>query len=163
MRKLKRLNDQHKHFVASIVVGDDPRDAYVAAGWSRSNDDRAYKLMADPLIRDAINAAKRKSQIRADVTADYVLTGLKEVCEQALGRIPTKKTVLKDGELVSVEVCEANLAAANKGLENLGRHLKLFTDQVEVSTHEEALKQLAERVRAAEQALPEYDFSDTRH
>ena len=69
---------------------------------------------------------------RTEITADYVLSSLKEVAERCKQAIPV---MMKDenGNMVETGEYKFDSAGANRALELLGKNLKLFIDKTEHS------------------------------
>ncbi|RZO82985.1 MAG: hypothetical protein EVA65_15700 [Oceanococcus sp.] len=154
------LTERDRRFVAEIVGGESPPDAWVNAGFAATTaKKKSYEKLRQPKIVEAINAAKVKQQVRTDIHADYVLQTLRENVEMCMGRLESAHPVItydKKGkpQVQQLKVFKHDASAANKALENLGRHLKLFTDQVEVKTHEEALRELEQRFESVTGTKP---------
>ena len=74
---------------------------------------------------------------RTEITADYVLRGIQEIAERCLQRAPVMVGRGEDRQQAIDEegrhVWTFDSSGANKAFENLGKHLKLFTDKVEAS------------------------------
>ena len=69
---------------------------------------------------------------RTEITADYVLSSLKEVAERCKQAIPV---MMKDenGNMVETGEYKFDSTGANRALELLGKNLKLFIDKTEHS------------------------------
>lgn len=134
------LTPKQSRFVDEYLVDLNATQAAIRAGYSEKT---AYRTGADnlkkPQIAEAIQERMNRRSERTEITADFVLQGIaKNIrrCEQ--GEVVRDKA----GELVMVETEDGELAPmwrydatnALKGYEMLGRHLKLFTDKVDIDT-----------------------------
>ena len=94
------------------------------AGYSPKTAFRAgQENMQKPAIQAKIQKAIAARSERTKITSDYVLTSIKEVADTCMQIDPETGRIM-------------NAAAANKALELLGKHLKLFTDRVEAKSDE---------------------------
>lgn len=87
------------------------------AGYSAKMADRiAHQLLKRKDVLEAIARARKAQRERTEITADYVLTNLQRIAERCM----------RD------ETWDA--AQANRSLELLGKHLKMWTDKTENKT-----------------------------
>jgi phage terminase small subunit len=82
------------------------------------------------VIAERIASLKEERSNRVQLTADDVLRDLIELKDICLGRKEITVTD-SDGALTTTKLFEH--AGANKALENLGKHLKMFTDKQEIT------------------------------
>jgi phage terminase small subunit len=91
-----------------------------------------------PAIKAAIEATEGLAMERAIVDASWVLTGIKEIAERCMQRVPVMiqagslRVQMTDENGQGVWAFDAN--GANRALELLGKHLKLFTDRIEIES-----------------------------
>lgn len=139
------MTPKQESFVREYLVDLNASAAYIRAGYKTGNADvLGPRLLGNAGIAKAIQAAMDERAKRTEVTADFVLKGLKEVAERCLQRHPvmvgqgkerkqaTEFVTTDDGEEVLAHVFEFDSAGANRAFELLGKHLKLFTDKQEV-------------------------------
>lgn len=101
-------------FVKEYLVDANATQAATRAGYSpKTAYSSGQRLLKDVEVAKAIQSKMDKRAEKLELSADYVLTGIKEVIEEAR----------MDGDK----------AISLKGYEMLGKHLKLFTDRVEHS------------------------------
>jgi phage terminase small subunit len=91
--------------------------AAIRAGYSpKRADEIGYENLKKPEIQTALADAMQKRSERTEITVDYVLTSLKSIADRCL--------VQGDG---------FNPRGANKALELLGKHLRLFVERQELT------------------------------
>lgn len=128
-------------YVAGDGTGSGAMNGALAAeqaGYAkRSAKQTAYILLGLAPVQERIQALMDERSERTQITADYVLTTIKQTVERCLQRAPVmvrrgKETVqLQDEE--GRDVWQFDASNVLRGCELLGRHLKLFTDKVEHS------------------------------
>jgi phage terminase small subunit len=111
------LTAKQETFVREYLIDLNATAAAERAGYSAKT---AYsigqRLLKDVEVAQRVQFAMDERAKRTDITADYVLKGIKDVTERC-----------------AVQGEEFNPPSALKGYELLGKHLKLFTDKVEHS------------------------------
>ena len=126
------MNAKHKRFVQEYLIDLNATKAAERAGYSsKTARVQGPRLLLNAAIRAAVQAGMDKRAQKTEITAAYVLTGIQE-------------TIQKCQEAKHAQ-------AALKGYELLGKHLKLFTDKVEVSGALAAMsdEDLTDRLNAA--------------
>lgn len=130
------MKDRQRQFVEEYLIDLNATQAAIRAGYSKKS--AAYIGMENlrkPHIAAAIQAEMDKRSAKAELTAAYVLESIQEVAERCMQRVPVmvgqgeNRTQLVDEEGNHVWAFDAS--GANKSLELLGKHLKLFTDKVQ--------------------------------
>ena len=105
----KKLNTKKKTFAEEYIVTLNGAEAARKAGYShKTAKEKAYALLNEPLVQEYIAELMSERAKKTKVTAEYVITKIKETLEKAEGD-HDYKNILKAAEL-------------------LGKHLKLFTD-----------------------------------
>lgn len=125
-------------FVKEYLVDLNATQAAIRAGYSaRTAGQIGDEILKKPEIASAVQAAMDSRSQRTEITADYVLSGIQEIAERCLQRVPVMEGRGEDRRQATDEdgrnVWSFDAAGANKAFENLGKHLKLFTDKVEHS------------------------------
>jgi phage terminase small subunit len=148
------MTPKQQRFVDEYLIDLNATQAAIRAGYSEKT---AYSIgdenLRKPEIAAAIQAAMDERAERTEITADYVLQSVvstMERCKQA------EPVIDRKGDHVEVETPDGGMAKAYvfnamgvlKGAELLGKHLKLFTDKLDISLTDDAAKALAE-ARAA--------------
>lgn len=128
------LTPKQQAFVREYLVDLNATQAAIRAGYSKKTAGVVgHENLNKPDIAKAIQIEMDKRAARTEITADYVLNGIRDVTERSA----------KEGEA-------HNPGAALKGFELLGRHLKLFTDKIEHSASDDLASMIAKaRGRAA--------------
>jgi phage terminase small subunit len=172
----KELTKKHQVFVAEYLVSLDATSAAIKAGYSqKSAQSLGCQLLKHPKVSAEIAKKTGKRLNRLEITADLVLQELAKLAFLDPRKFYREDGSLKsipelDDEsaaaLAGMEVEEAyehfgkgqakptgvikKIKFADKGqnLERLGRHLKLFTDKLEVT----GMEGLADRINRARQA-----------
>jgi hypothetical protein len=86
----------------------------------KNPDQYALRLEANPLIRDAIDEARKKASEKAQITMETITSRLNEIALRCMEAVPVRN---KDGEPTGVYTFDAN--AAIKANIELARHLGL--------------------------------------
>lgn len=137
------LKGKKAAFVLEYPVDLNGAEAARRAGYSaKTAAQKAWTLLQEPEIKEAIEAAIGKRRERIKVDQDYVIDGLVEVVERSLERVP-----VLDALGTPTGRWTFNGSVANRALELLGKHQGMFKDQVDHTiglrlTHEEALAAL---------------------
>ena len=170
MAKGDKLSDKQRLFVAGYLIDLNATNAAIKAGYSKKTaKDIGAENLSKPLIKAAIQAEMDKKASKFDISADAVIQEIaklafsnpqdyyhangapKEIHEltrDQAAAINTIKTNMTD----ECAVLELKMHDKGQNLERLGRHLKLFTDKVEVDVSESlaaTLKAARERVSKA--------------
>jgi phage terminase small subunit len=108
------LTPKQALFVKEYLVDLNGTQAAIRCGYSpNSAIVQASRLLTNDNIKNSIQAGMDKRAKKTEITADYVLNGIKDTIEKAQLNDRYSETL--------------------KGLELLGKHLKLFTDKHEVT------------------------------
>lgn len=139
-------------FVREYLVDLNGTQAAIRAGYSPATaESQASRLLSNAKVKAAVELAMEARSRRVEVTADYVLRNLVEVVDRCMQRAPVM--VREEGKAVQAvdedgnHIWEFNANGANKALELLGKHKKLFTDRVEHGLADMTDEQLERRFR----------------
>lgn len=152
---MRELTPKEKRFVLEYNIDGNGGRAAVSAGYSKvSSRQIATRLLTKDHIKAALSSNFKKVQEKAIVDAAYVLTGLKRVHERCLKPEPVMEFDRDSRDMVQKTDSSGNLvyefdsAGANRSLELLGKHLKLFTDKTELSADASLAEILKANLRA---------------
>lgn len=121
------LNPKQEQFCQEYIIDLNGTQAAIRTGYSaKTANAQASRLLTDVNIKNRIDELLAMRSKRTEITADYVLKSIVEVIERCRQVEPVLD---KMGSPTGEYQFEANPAL--KGLELLGKHLKLFTDKVE--------------------------------
>jgi phage terminase small subunit len=113
MPRVRVLRDKQKKFVEEYLVDLNATQAAIRAGYSvRRAAEIGWQLLQKSPVQEAIQAEREKQSERTKITADWVLTRLRE--EATPG---AEETGFSPSRV--------------KALELLGKHLALFTDKLQ--------------------------------
>ena len=132
------MTPKQEAFVREYLIDLNATQAAIRAGYSaKTAGQQGERLLKNVEIAADIQAAMDRRAERTEITADYVLSGIQEIAERCLQRAPVMVGRGEDrAQMVDDEgrhVWTFDSSGANKAFENLGKHLKLFTDKVEHS------------------------------
>lgn len=134
--------DKRRDFCQQFLVDRNGAQAARRAGFSEKSADKiASELMEYPQIRSYIQELMDERSKRTNITADYVLFGIKDTidrCKQA-EKVMQWDPIAK--EMVFAGEWKFDAANALRGYELLGKHLKLFS---EVIVHKDDVSKLSD-------------------
>jgi phage terminase small subunit len=127
--KVPKPTKKQELFAKEFLVDLNQTQAAIRAGYSEHTAAHiASENVRKPDVQALIQLQMDKRSQRTEINADYVLYGIKEVYERCMQKV---EVLDSNGEPTGVWRFEPN--AALKGLELLGKNLKLFTDKHEHS------------------------------
>ncbi|MDF2800779.1 MAG: terminase small subunit [Anaerocolumna sp.] len=123
------LTEKQKRFIDEYLVDLNATAAYKRA-YNVTNDNTAKvngsRLLTKADIREIVDKRKADRAKDTGITANYVLTSLKNIADKCMTAEP-----VTDREGNSTGEYRFDSSGANRALELLGKHLKLFTDKIE--------------------------------
>ena len=134
----KRLNNKQLQFCKEYIIDLNATQAAIRAGYSKKTArQRAHNMFTLVYIQDEIQRLFDKRSKRTEINADWVITNLTEVTERCMQSRPVvyangdpKMTTTKDGEIAPTYAFDSG--GANRALELIGRHLAMFTDNLNI-------------------------------
>lgn len=133
VQKEMKLSERHRRFAIEYAKDLNATAAYLRAGYTgKGAKQSANRLLNMPEIKALLQNCNDKIAAKAELSAAYVLDGIKRVierCEQA------EPVVDREGKPTGEYRFDAQ--ACLKGQELLGKHLKLFTEKHEVKVETE--------------------------
>lgn len=129
------LTPKQQRFVQEYLVDLNAAAAARRTGYSVRTPAEAskagWRLLQRREVREAIREAMLERQKRTELSADYVLSNLREIVERSMQRAPVltrRGEQLTDAE--GRHVWRFDGRTASRALELLGRHLGMFADRV---------------------------------
>lgn len=123
-------------FVKEYLVDLNGTQAAIRAGYSEKTARQiADENLSKPDIQAAVQQAMDKRAQKVEITAEYVLTTIKNTIERCSQAEP-----VLDRDGTPTGEYRFDSTAVLKGAELLGKHLKLFTEKTEVSNPDGTLK-----------------------
>lgn len=122
--------------MAEYLKDQNATQAAIRSGYSKKTADvQGPRLLGNVRIKAAVEAALGDAAKKAGVSVEYVLSNLKEVVERCMQRSPVMirqgKDIVQKVDDQGRSVWEFDSMGANKALENIGKHLKMFTEKHE--------------------------------
>lgn len=130
------LTAKQKRFISEYLIDLNATQAAIRAGYSASSAQQiGAENLLKPVVAEAVKKAMEKREKRAELSQDEVIQDLRELRDICMGRKAAKVTkfVKSGGDEAPIEI-EAYVlepASANKALELLGKHMKMFTEKVD--------------------------------
>ncbi len=129
MSTKRPLTPKQQMFVREYLVDLNATQAAIRAGYSaHTAAEMGFENLNKPQIATAVQNAMNLRAEKTSINAQYVLDGIRETIERCKQAEPARD---EDGNIVGDYKFESS--SVLKGYELLGKHLKLFTDKVEIS------------------------------
>jgi phage terminase small subunit len=140
-----KLTDKQKIFVAEYLIDKNATQAAIRAGYSaKTANEQGSRLLTNVSIRSEIDKRIEQVSKRAAITAERILERLDAVAERCMQAEP-----VLDREGNPIGEYKFDSSGANRANELLGKHLKLFTDKIELDVTDS----LAERMKKSRERL----------
>jgi len=124
----RALTPKQYMFVQEYLIDLNATQAAIRAGYSaKTANEQASRLLANVGVAKYVQAAMDARARKTGITAEYVLQGITEVIERCKQAVP-----VLDEEGNPTGEWRFESGSALRGYELLGKHLKLFTDKVEI-------------------------------
>jgi phage terminase small subunit len=131
-------------FCLEYLVDLNATQAAIRAGYSQDTAwSTGWENLRKPEIRARIAEMMDARSKRTLVDADFVVNNLIEVSQRCLQKVPVMewngelKAMAQKQDEAGNDVWEFDSQGANRALELLGKHLKMYTDKVEESGSKE--------------------------
>lgn len=140
-----KLTAKQEQFCKEYLIDLNATQAAIRAGYSEKTAQQiGAENLTKPVIQDFLRKKMNERSERTEISADYVLNGIKELTERCVQAVP----VLDDeGNETGEWKFEVN--GGFKGYELLGRHLRLFTDKMDTNVGGEININVNKRVFSA--------------
>ena len=144
------LTPKQAAFVREYLVDLNATQAAIRAGYSAKTAGQiGDENLKKPEIAAAVQAGMDARSERTEISADYVLMGIREVAERCLEKAPVMVGRGEDRQQLTDDagrnVWTFDSSGANRAFELLGKHLKLFTDKVEHGFDRDVAELIAQR------------------
>lgn len=117
-----------KQFVKEYLIDLNATGAAIRAGYSQKTAKaQGSRLLTDVDVQDSLSESLKAREKRTEITADYVLTSLKNIAERCQQLEP-----VRDNKGNPTGEFRFDSTGANKAVELLGKNLKLFTDRIDL-------------------------------
>jgi len=127
----KWMTPKLSRFIEDYIIHLNATLAAKNAGYSeRTAKQIGAENLTKPVVKQAISLAIYERSLRSKITADQVLNDIEMIKRDAMQKIVTV-TPQADGTYSKLQVM-ANHAGALKACELHGKHLKMWTDKIEV-------------------------------
>jgi phage terminase small subunit len=166
--KPQKLTPKQSLFVREYLIDLNATQAAIRAGYSpKTAQEQSSRLLSNVMVQQGIQQGMDARAKRNDITSDRVLKEIARLAffdpRKLLNADGTPKSIheLDDDTAAAVagidivtrgnedlgyaDIMKVKLADKSKNLELLGRHLKLFTDKIEVDVSDS----LADRIKEA--------------
>lgn len=152
----KPLTDQQERFCLEYIVDLNATRAAIRAEYSeRSASELGYQLLQNPSVKARVDTLQKERAHRLQITADMVIESLLQIAKLDLSEaysgsgalLPIKDMPdhvrrsiagvdvyedIVDGQKLG-ETVKVKISDRVKALELLGRHLKMFTDKIQLT------------------------------
>jgi phage terminase small subunit len=146
---MAKLTKKQELFVKEYLVDLNATQAAIRAGYSeKTAQEIGSQNLSKLIISEAIQTAMDKRAKRVDVNADYVLNTIVETIERCKQEIEPIFEGRGENRIFTGEF-QFDSGAVLKGCELLGKHLKLFTEKIELTGE----LSLAEAIAKAKQRV----------
>lgn len=130
---MENLTPKQVRFCEEYLVDLNGTQAAMRAGYSKKTaNEQSSRLLANVNVSAYIGKLRDEQSKRTEITADYVIYGLKEVAERCLSRRPVMEFDYSERQMVQKKDSEGNGVwefdsnGANRAFELLGKHLGVF-------------------------------------
>ena len=130
---MAKLTAKQEMFCREYIIDLNATQAAIRAGYSeKTAKDIGCENLAKPNIAERIQTLFNERAEKAEISAEWVLNNLKSVAVRCMQEEPVM--VKGDNGMEPSGEYRFDSSGANKSLELIGKHLKLFTDKVEQET-----------------------------
>lgn len=143
-KKESALTSKQEMFCREYLVDLNATQAAIRAGYSAKTAKAiANENLTKPYLAERIQQLFNDRASKVEISAEWVLSNLKNVAVRCMQQEPVM--VRGDNGMEESGEYKFDSSGANKSLELIGKHLKLFTDKVEQDVNVE-IKEVVRRV-----------------
>ena len=129
-----KLTPKQEMFIREYLIDLNATQAAKRAGYSeRTAKSIGQRLLTNVDISRAIQEANAKRVNKLELSAEWVLQNLKNVAERCQQAEPVMAFDYEEKRMLPTGEYKFDSQGANKALELIGKHLKLFTDNINLS------------------------------
>lgn len=132
-----KLTPKQELFIREYLIDLNATQAYKRAGYKVKNDAVAgvmgHRLLKNDKIMRAVEEENNKRKEKLELSAEWVLENLKNIAEKCQQAEPVLNFNYDTKQLEETGEYKFDSQGANRALELIGKHLKMFTDKVETS------------------------------
>jgi phage terminase small subunit len=146
----EHLTPKQEAFCQEYLKDLNATAAAIRAGYSeRTAQTQAAQTMAKPHIKARLQVLMDARAERTEITQDFVLQNIVEIIERCMQKKPVQEWDPIAKEMIDTGEWKFEHMGALKGNELLGKHLKLFTERLEIDDKRDLAKAMAKaRARA---------------
>lgn len=137
----KGLSEKQELFCQQYLIDLNATQAYKRAGFNPANDNVAgvegHKLLRKPNVSTRIGELMDERSKKLLIDGFYVVQTLVEINQRCMAKIkpvleydPVERKMIQKEDDEGQKVYEFDSAGANRSIELLGKHLKMFTDKI---------------------------------
>ena len=123
----KKLTTKQKKFTAEYIKTGNGTQAAIKAGYAKKS---ARVAACKNITKDNIKQTIQSAAEKLGINAEYVLGNLKEIAD--FNKKMVFAPIVSAGQTVGIKEEMIDAQASIKANDLLGKHLKLFTDQIEI-------------------------------
>ncbi len=133
---MKKISEKHKLFCKEYIIDFNATRAYAKA-YNRKHDEtcrvNGHELLTKANIQKYIAKLIKPKCDKLDITIESVLKDIIEIKERCMQKIPVTQYDKDAKEYIETGEWEFDATAALKATEQLGKYLKMFTDNIQHS------------------------------
>lgn len=128
------LTDQQELFCNEYVKDLNGKQSAIRANYSPDTaQEQSSRLLSNVKVQAKIQKLMDVRSVRTQITADYVLTTIRNTIDRCLQAEPVMEFDHDSKSMVETGEYKFEHMGVLKGCELLGKHLKLFTDKIEIT------------------------------
>lgn len=141
-----KLTPKQEKFCQEYLIDLNATRAAIRAGYSEDTASViGHENLRKPYLRSRIENLIDERSKRTLIHADFVIENLVEISQRCLQKVPVmvfdpvEKAMVQKKDEEERDVWEFDSTGANRSIELLGKHLKMFTDKAETDNKTEVV------------------------